>query len=602
MAQLFANTPFVTSTFGFDRQNKPVTPISVVRFFCDAEILIDGLDHNKYPAIRFDLDNRAVQYWAYPTKNLRDADCEILEDAIGPPSSLYTAFWDITGNALPDLNPTAINIGGISGTMEADQLYFDLDGTSPMPVPFDGLIEVRGIGGNPFNIANFDAANGTPLALIASWSGPFALQVATNMLGTVGHTLLLQFSKLTFASIMGLLYSKALTLRFKIKARKSGDLSGNTGNLLNLPIVQNIGTFNRLTDIDIRDGIIYASMFGGFAGVNQGLTSVKISEKWSKKNYNAEVSDIGTYARTFADTDSPSGVSLIVLIAVGVGSAIYRSQVTSFDVDGMPVFAAAVAIGGGGAGLAGAQRYIMNEFLQSGGMPVVMYCRFNAFPVEIVANTGTPSTPNYTLNLSLNSIDASLINSYDGETASDGRTYLTHGNSGGNFRATMISRLTYSGPSTAVGYTTGGNWASERIGTSVGTGAASSGTGATFEGTLNGFALDESNIVNGEPTMYASDEQSEVIFRIRRNLSSFGDERDWDFLIVAGTGASGNVNGVGTAASFTDIRYLKVDGKFLYINTSFGGYGIRRMEKTSLIVETFMGVLGTPGVNPQFSY
>lgn len=601
MNQLFANTDFVTSTFGFDRQNKPVTPTSVVRYFCDVEIIIDGEDHNKYPAIRFDLDNKAVQYWVYASENIRAADCEILGDAIGPPPSLYTAYWDVTGDALPDINPTAINIGGLSGTMEADQLYFDVDGTSPMPVPFDGLIEVRGIG-NPFNIADFDAANGAFLGLISNWSGPFALQVAANMLGTVGHTNLLQFSKLTFASIMGLLYSKAITLRFKIKTRKNGDLSGNTGNLLKLPIVQNIGTFNRLTDIDIRNGIIYTSMFGGFIGVNQGLTSVRISKKWSKRNYNSQVSDIGTYARTFEDSDSPTGISLIVLIAVGVGSSIYRSQVTSFDVDGMPVFAAAVAIGGGGAGRTGAQRYIINEFLQSGGMPVVMYCRFNAFPVEIVANTATAAAPNYTLNLDLNSVDATLVNSYDGETASDGRTYLVHGNSGGNFRATMISRLTYSGPSTAVGYTTSGNWSAERIGTSVGTGVATSGNGQTYEGTLNGFALDEGDIVNGEPTMYASDEQSEVIFRIRRNLSSFGDERDWDFDIIAGTGASGNANGVGTAASFTDIRYLKVDEKYLYINTALGGYGIRRMEKTSLIVETFIGVLGAPGVNPQFDY
>ncbi len=126
----------------------------------------------------------------------------------------------------------------------------------------------------------------------------------------------------------------------------------------------------------------------------------------------------------------------------------------------------------------------------------------------------------------------------------------------------------------------------------------------TYTGTFVGFALDQrpSEIVNGEPTMYASDEQSEVIFRITRKATSFGDERDWNFLIVAGTGASGNSDGVGTLASFTDIRYMKMDGDYLYINTAQGGHTIRRMNVKTLEVETFIGLAGTPGIQPQFSY
>lgn len=102
--------------------------------------------------------------------------------------------------------------------------------------------------------------------------------------------------------------------------------------------------------------------------------------------------------------------------------------------------------------------------------------------------------------------------------------------------------------------------------------------------------------------MYASDEQSEVIFKITRKATSFGDERDWDFLIVAGTGVSGNADGVGTLASFTDIRYLKADNGYLYINTALGGNTIRRMDLKSFLVETFIGLPGTPGIQPQFSY
>ncbi len=342
-------------------------------------------------------------------------------------------------------------------------------------------------------------------------------------------------------------------------------------------------------------------MFGNWAGLNQGLTTVRIDKKWSKRNYNTQVSDRGTYARSFADSDSPSGVSLILEITPTLGSAIYRTQIT-LDADGMPDFSAPVAMGGGGANRSSVQRIIINEFLQSGGMPLVMYSRFTTLSIEIVANTGTPAIPDYTLNMDLTAVDATLINSYDGETATDGRTYLVHGNSGATLQATLLSRLNYSGPSTAIGYTTSGNWTRESIGTSAGTGAASSGNGLTFTGVFAGFAIDEGDMVNGEPTMYTSDFPSSVIFRIRRNASSFGDERDWDFLIIAGTGAAGNVNGVGILASFTDIRYLKIDGKYLYINTALGGYGIRRMELTTLIVETFIGVLGTAGIQPQFSY
>jgi len=601
--QVFATTLTVTATTGYIWHNKPVEPTSVVRFLCDIQVRIDGSDHNTYPAISFALDNKAIQYWVYASPSIRDADCDMLADAIGPAPSLYTAYWDVAGNNLPNINPDAIFIGGVSGTHQADQLYFDIDGVSPMPVPFDGLLEVRGLG-SPFNIADFDAANTTSLALIGSWSGTFAAEVAANITGTVGHTNLLQFSKLTFATSLGLTYASAIALRWKIKTRKSGDLSGNTGNLLTMPINLNDGTFGRCTDLDIRNGIIYCSIFGNTSGANQGLTTVRISEKWSKRNYNTQVSDLGTMARTFKDTDSPTQLSLIAFKFAGLGSPLVRTQITHLDSDGMPQFSAPLDINGVGAGKNGVQRIIINESLQSGGMPVVMYSRFNIFSLEMLANTGTPAIPDYSLDLQMVTVDVSLLNTYDGETAIDGRTYLVHGNFGVNWRATLVSRLAYSGPATAIGYTTAGNWTREAIGTSAGTGVASSGDGLTFVGTMNGFALDQrtSEIVNGEPTMYASDEQSEVIFRITRKATSFGDERDWDFLIVAGTGSSGNADGIGTLASFTELRYIKMDGNFLYINTSIGGHAIRRMNVKTLEVETFIGIAGTGGSQPQFSY
>jgi len=606
--QLSSSTISVTSQFGFEWINQPVVPENIVRFLCNVEIYIDGLDRNFYPAIAFNLVTGANQFWVYPNKALRDADCDAIADAVGPPPSDYLAYWDITGNNLPDvgsgLGPVAIFIGGVSGTHQADQLYFDETGIpTTIPVPFDSIIEVRGFG-VPYNVADFDAVNGSSLANVANWSGPFASSIAANMLGTIGHTNLLQFAKLTFATSNNLTYASAVELRLKIKARKSGDLSGNTGNILQMPIKLNQGTFGRCTDIDIRNGIIYCAIFGNTSGANQGLTTVKIADKWSKRNYNTQVSDLGTMARTFKDSDSPTQLSLIAFKFAGLGSPLIRTQITHLDSDGMPQFSAPLDINGVGAGKNGVQRIIINESLQSGGMPVVMYSRFNIFSLEMLANTGTPAIPDYSLDLQMVTVDVSLLNTYDGETAIDGRTYLVHGNFGVNWRATLVSRLAYSGPATAIGYTTAGNWTREAIGTSAGTGVASSGDGLTFVGTMNGFALDQrtSEIVNGEPTMYASDEQSEVIFRITRKATSFGDERDWDFLIVAGTGSSGNADGIGTLASFTELRYIKMDGNFLYINTSIGGHAIRRMNVKTLEVETFIGIAGTGGSQPQFSY
>lgn len=607
--QIKSSIVSITSTHGTVHINEPVLAKNIVRFLCTVEVHIDGLDRNLYPAIEFNLADRANQFWIYPTVGDRDADCLTIADEVGPPPSDFLAYWDITGDGLPDTGasgkgPIAIFIGGVSGTHEADQLYFDETGIpTPLPVPYDSILEVRGEG-TPFNIATFDAVNGSNLATSGNWTGPFAGSVAANMVGTIAHFNLMQFAKLTFAASQGFTYAAAIKILIKIKDRKGGLLSGNTGNILQLPIKLNQGTLNGCCDIDIRSGMIYCSMFVNAGGINQGLTTVKISDQWSKRNYNTQISDLGTFARTFRDTDSPTELSLMVFLVSSAVSPLVRTQITSFDADGMPVFGAPLDVNGLGAGRTGTTRLIINESLQSGEMPIVLYSKFNSFPVEVVANTGTTASPDYSLNLDMNAIDATLVNSYDGETAIDGRTYLVHGNPGNNFKATLVSRLTYSGPSTAIGYTTSGNWSVERIGTSAGTGAASSGDGLTFVGTMNGFTIDEapSEIVNGEPTMYASDVQSNIIFKITRKATSFGDERDWDFLIIAGTGAAGNVNGIGILASFTNIRYLKMDGDFLYINTNIGGNAIRRMNVKTLQITTFIGIVGTSGIQPQFSY
>jgi hypothetical protein len=616
MAQLQPTTTSTTSTAGFEWINKPVEPENIVRYFCDASIRIDGCDRNLYPAICFNLVNKANQYWVYPNKDARDADCEAIADEVGPPPSDYLAFWDITGDGLPDIGtgsgPIAIYLGGVSGTHEADQLYFDETGVpNPLPSPFDGILQMR-TSGSPYVLADFDGADGTSLALGSSWSGPFAVDAAMNIIGTVGHTNLLQFSKLPFAVSNNLTYARALEYKLKIKARKSGLLSGNTGNILEMPVKTSVGQLFGNRDIDIVDHsassqgtLIYSSNFTSENVINSGVTVVQLNSapRWSKNNFRDEVNNRGIFARVFADTASPTGWSMVYAKATTDRLPIFRTKIFKFDADGFPHFSPEENMGNTSAfdASAGAARLTIVSNFTSGGMPMMMRSPGGFSRANIIANTGTAATPSYSLSLNLDTVFTGLKGPNSARVDSLGRIYSPCNSIGPlTYR---LNRLAYSGPNNdATAFTTAGNWSNERIGVAALNTPALGGDGATAQFTSYGVAIDEDNMVNGNPTIYMTDDVNDVIFKVVHNGGTAGDETDWTFTITWGqSGVPGFTNGVGTAALFdepTGIFYL---GGFLYVN-DFGNRLLRRVNVSTLLVDNYFGALGISGQDQQFDF
>jgi hypothetical protein len=110
-------------------------------------------------------------------------------------------------------------------------------------------------------------------------------------------------------------------------------------------------------------------------------------------------------------------------------------------------------------------------------------------------------------------------------------------------------------------------------------------------------------LVNAEPTLYVTDDTNHVIWVVTSNLSAFGDGRDWDWSIWAGTaGTAGNVDGIGLAAQLNTPRGIIYDGSgLLYVNC-FGARTMRTIDTTTANVVTFFGVDGVGAHVDQFLF
>jgi hypothetical protein len=165
-------------------------------------------------------------------------------------------------------------------------------------------------------------------------------------------------------------------------------------------------------------------------------------------------------------------------------------------------------------------------------------------------------------------------------------------------------RVTYSGANDNVtALSTLGNWSSEEIGNTVTASPATNGNGQTFQGNCYGVVANEDQIVNSEATLYVTDIVNHVIWKVTRNLSAFGDGRDWDWVIFAGTaGTAGNVDGIGLAAEFNQPTGITYDGAgLLYVN-DFGSRTMRTIDTTTANVVTFFGVNGVGAHVNQFNF
>ena len=497
----------------------------------------------------------------------------------------------------------------MSGTHRAAQLYFENDEITTLSPPFNAVLSMSAAG---VQIGVYFNANGS--LLNSGWSGSLAASIAANISGTVGHTNNLNFAKLTFAQGQNWTYSAVKDIDLTIQVQKDGDISQNSGNVLQMPIRLSQGTTYGMEDIWVDDAILYLPYFLSEGVANQGIDTIRLDNTWSKNNWRAQVANsVGLHARPYDDSTSPTGKSLIVrgfnlILAPIPRASLFRVQITSFDVDGFPNWGTPLYINGEGSpGVAttGPAPIDINQVLTANGMPVLCTGRYAPGSAgsggNILVNQGTLAAPAYTAFLLLTNIDTQLRATTILRSDSAGKIYLPSANSIGT--VFYMSRLVFTGTNNDVAsLTTPGNWTRERIGTSPGGSPAASGLGDVAQFRLWGIAVDEDNLVNGEPTIYATDNIDHIIFKITREATSLGDERDWLFTIWAGgNGTPGDNDGTGTAARFNNPRGIFYKDGFLWVADK-GNRLVRRIDVSNASVTTFYGQSGVLAHTDQFSF
>lgn len=529
------------------------------------------------------------------------------------------AYWDVTGDNLPDLNPTAIFVGGVSGTHRGVQLYFQNDGVTPLAVPYEAVLTMYA--GGEFLAMAF-AANGANLALVGNWIGPSAADVAANTSATVGHTLNFDFAKLTLAAARGWKWSAARVITLKAQVLKSGELSQNGGNVLQMPLEVSQGTLFGAEQLLADGGLFYLPQRVTSTVNNQGLITIKDDlTKWSKNNFKnvAAIPDTGLSGDIFNWSPSPTGKAMI-LTGIndnqGSGGGIFKETwivpIETFDADGLPTFDNSTRIYVNGVGLTGAglgqggNVPLTHPTLELNGTPVLIVCKPETGGTGyIMVNTGTLAAPSYDTNLQTYTLDTRLRSPQGMKVDSQGRVYIT--TFAPNSPAPLghgVFRLTYSGANNdQAALVNASNWAVEEIGFAgsyVAPTASGNGLTASYRG--NGLAIDEDNLVNGEPTIYMSDRRGQVIFKITANTLNPSGGADWDFNIVVGQAdTAGAAEGIGLAAQFNSPIGLQIKDGTLYVAEKFGSK-IRTIDLTTLQTATWFGIDTIRSHTDQFSF
>jgi hypothetical protein len=360
-------------------------------------------------------------------------------------------------------------------------LYFENDGTTALVLPYDAVLTFS-VGGAV--LGTYFAPAGTSLSDAASWTGTDAALIAANYTGVATHLTSADFSKLPFAIMKSFTYSNAQVIQVKIQALKNGELSQNSGPFLFMGINLSTGNLFANRDIDIRSGIIYSSNFSTENVLNQGITNIRIDNTWSKNNMRDQINTAGVAARTFADTASPTGISVIYAKAFGTSpdrAKLYRSKITSFDADGLPNYATEEDINGAGASPgpanSGPSTPCIVPALFSGGMPVIAIGKsVSTRTASILVNQGTAASPDYTPFVRAEDIEPNLEGMILMRADSTGRIYMPRG---GAPSLGQMYRVTYSGANDNVtALSTLGNWSSEEIGNTATASPATNGNGS----------------------------------------------------------------------------------------------------------------------------
>jgi len=475
--------------------------------------------------------------------------------------------------------------------------------------------------GGPEFLATFFAGNGSNLGLAANWSGPSAADVAANSAGLAGHNLNFDFAKLTFATAKGWLYSAARIVSAKLQVEKGGEMSGNTGSTLFMPIRESQGTLFGAQQIIFDDGIIYMPQRINNVPNQQGVVTIKDdSLKWSKNNFRNDsgILDRGLMGDVFDWSPSPTGKAMILAgINDSQGGDIRQETwivpIETFDSDGLPTFDDSTKIFVDGVGLTGTGLAnggnipTTHPSLTLNGTPVLLVGKTPeaAGTGYVMVNTGTLNTPLYDTYLPFFNIDTRLRSPQQINFDSLGRVYLTC--NAPNAPAPVgygVYRLTYSGANNNQSdLIDAANWSVEEIGYAGNYVApTTSGTGLTASYRGNGIVVDESSTVNGEPTIYMSDRRGNVIYRITANTPAPATGADWDFNIVVGQAdTAGSTEGIGTAAQLFSPIDLHLKDNTLYIAEKFGAK-IRTVDLTTLQTSTFFGIDTVRSHTYQFSF
>lgn len=481
---------------------------------------------------------------------------------------------------------------------------------TPLGVPYNAYFIMYAAGQL---LATYFQANGSTLT--AGWVGPFATDVQNNMAGSVGHTSNFDFAKLTFALLQGWTYSAARVFTTKIQVEKSGELSQNSGNVLQMPLRQSVGRLNFPNDLDLSDfggsvgKVLHVGLRSTEGALNQGVQDIRLDTKnWSKKRFLTDISSPGiiggTHSRYYNDSTSPTGRALI-WSGSGDRTKIYRINVTGTDADGLPIYDSLVydinGVGFAAASNTGPSQFAISETLTANGMPVILLSKgvTTGLSCSILVNSTNAAAPDYGTFLQTTAIDATLIVIVRPRQDSSGRFYTRHNTGNGAF-----SRIVFNGTNNnAASLLNASNWARERLCIPVATTPAINGDGSTMQGAFDSCEVNEDIIRNGEPTIYVSDPTNFVIWQCQRNTNSFGDERDWDWTQIIGTGVNGGADGFGTLASIGQPRSMVYDSdtKLLYIATR-GRHTIRVYNTLTTEVTTLFGVDASLGNDQQFDY
>ena len=456
----------------------------------------------------------------------------------------------------------------------------------------------------------------TPITTDTTWdsfnNGGTLNGLHDYLAGTITSGSALNFAKLTFAENEGYLNSNGLRLNFDLNLTNGvvDNVNTNDRSFNDLGYVKEWLNFPSKMD-KFSNGTYLIAGYGteqAYAGdlsflVNDGVK--QWTDRFTFQNYDLVTiqTQRGGKNEAFIDENNPNATNTEVY--VGMNRRIYRYEITSFSDDFIPNIVNMVDLN---PSLSSNAPLVFTPYpYYTNGVPFILVGSVNGDFIKVIENTsGNYSSPNMPLTIwGSNTIGSSglwankfnfsnyVVDSngrvyfiFSGRLALDGST--SDGNGVGFRRMTLDISGTPTNPL---------DWSQEAIVKGVVDGGvdAIDISGITGTGDIancrsyRGIVLDETDIVNGEPTIYVTCRTRHVILRIRHNGGTSGTAADWTIEHILGTdGVAGDVNGSGTTTQLNVPKYPYVEGDYVYIPCR-SSHKVKRFNKTTLVLEDWKG-------------